>query len=225
MSHTLRNKRALITGGSRGIGAAIVKRLAGEGSDVAFTYRSSPDKANETAKAAQALGVQAIAIQADSADPRADVAAVERTASAPFTTFYRHRHEGSIPFIRFILSQGLTKLCSKSAVNCQGNALAAPLPTLTSSDFPRSPVPHGCLWFFLIRIALASLTVYVASEHSRYQFPVAFEANLNQSLTKLRPGCPSNRGSSSNGYESALAFPNFHQARSSHRCLDESALR
>jgi 3-oxoacyl-[acyl-carrier protein] reductase len=79
MSHTLKNKRALITGGSRGIGAAIVKRLASEGADVAFTYNSSPDKANETAKAAQALGVEAIAIQADSADASAVVAAVERT--------------------------------------------------------------------------------------------------------------------------------------------------
>jgi NAD(P)-dependent dehydrogenase (short-subunit alcohol dehydrogenase family) len=79
MTQTLKNRRALITGGSRGIGAAIVKRLAREGADVAFTYSSSPDKANETAKAAQALGVQAIAIQADSADASAVVAAVRRT--------------------------------------------------------------------------------------------------------------------------------------------------
>jgi 3-oxoacyl-[acyl-carrier protein] reductase len=81
MNHTLKNKRALITGGSRGIGAAIVKRLADEGAHVAFTYSSSPDKANEVAKAAQALGVQAIAIQADSADASAVVAAVERTVA------------------------------------------------------------------------------------------------------------------------------------------------
>jgi 3-oxoacyl-[acyl-carrier protein] reductase len=79
MSHTLKHKRALITGGSRGIGAAIVKRLAGEGADVAFTYSSSPDKANETVKAALALGVEAIAIRADSADAGAVVAAVGRT--------------------------------------------------------------------------------------------------------------------------------------------------
>jgi 3-oxoacyl-[acyl-carrier protein] reductase len=79
MSHTLKHKRALITGGSRGIGAAIVRRLAREGADVAFTYSSSPDRANETVKAAQALGVQAIGIQADSADAGAVVAAVERT--------------------------------------------------------------------------------------------------------------------------------------------------
>lgn len=81
MSHTLRNKRALVTGGSRGIGAAIVKRLASEGADVAFTYSSSPDKASDIAAAAQALGIRAIAIQADSADASAVVAAVERTVS------------------------------------------------------------------------------------------------------------------------------------------------
>jgi 3-oxoacyl-[acyl-carrier protein] reductase len=68
MNHQLANKRALVTGGSRGIRAAIVKRLAGEGVHVALTYASKPDKANETAKAARALGVQAIAIQADNSD-------------------------------------------------------------------------------------------------------------------------------------------------------------
>lgn len=81
MSLTLQNKRALITGGSRGIGAAIVKRLAREGAHVALTYVSRPDHANETVKAAQAFGVQALAIQADSADAEAVVAAVERTVA------------------------------------------------------------------------------------------------------------------------------------------------
>lgn len=81
MSLTLQNKRALVTGGSRGIGAAIVKRLAREGAHVALTYVSRPDHANETVKAAQAFGVQALAIQADSADAEAVVAAVERTVA------------------------------------------------------------------------------------------------------------------------------------------------
>jgi len=77
MNNTLKNKLALITGGSRGIGAAIVKRLAKEGAHVAFTYASSPDKAEQVAKAAQAFGVKAIAIKADSADASALVTAVE----------------------------------------------------------------------------------------------------------------------------------------------------
>lgn len=79
MNHRLENKRALVTGGSRGIGAAIVKRLAREGADVALTYVSKPDQAQETVQAAQALGVKALAIRADSADAQALVAAVEQT--------------------------------------------------------------------------------------------------------------------------------------------------
>lgn len=79
MNYTLKNKRALVTGGSRGIGAAIVKRLATEGADVAFTYSSSPDRAKEIAEAVQALGVQALDIQANSAEASEVVAAVEQT--------------------------------------------------------------------------------------------------------------------------------------------------
>ena len=80
MAHRLLNKRALVTGGSRGIGAAIVKRLARDGASVALTYVSNPEKANQTVREAKALGVQAIAIQADSSDEKAVVASVERTA-------------------------------------------------------------------------------------------------------------------------------------------------
>jgi 3-oxoacyl-[acyl-carrier protein] reductase len=56
MNQTLKNKCALVTGGSRGIGAAIVKRLASEGANVALTYSSSPDRGSEVVKAAQAFG-------------------------------------------------------------------------------------------------------------------------------------------------------------------------
>ncbi|WP_255369648.1 3-oxoacyl-ACP reductase family protein [Nitrosovibrio sp. Nv17] len=81
MGTTLQGKRALVTGGSRGIGAAIVRRLAREGADVALTYVSRPDAADEVVAAARALGVRALAIQADSADGAAVVAAVERAAA------------------------------------------------------------------------------------------------------------------------------------------------
>jgi 3-oxoacyl-[acyl-carrier protein] reductase len=81
MDLTLHGKRALVTGGSRGIGAAIVKRLGRDGADVAFTYVNRADEANGTAAAAKEHGVRALALQADSADAQAVVAAVERTAS------------------------------------------------------------------------------------------------------------------------------------------------
>ncbi|MTV40219.1 3-oxoacyl-ACP reductase family protein [Duganella radicis] len=72
-------KVALVTGGARGIGAAIVKRLAQDGAAVAFTYVSSPDKANDLAATINANGGKALAIRADSADAVAVKAAVAKT--------------------------------------------------------------------------------------------------------------------------------------------------
>lgn len=81
MNRSLKGKRAFVTGGSRSIGAAIVFRLAEEGADVAFTYVSKPEQADATAKAAQQRGVKAFAIKADSADPAALTAAVDKAAT------------------------------------------------------------------------------------------------------------------------------------------------
>jgi len=64
----LTGKVALITGGSRGIGEAIVKKFAAEGADVAFTYLSSEEKAFEIAKEASADGVKVIALKSDASD-------------------------------------------------------------------------------------------------------------------------------------------------------------
>jgi 3-oxoacyl-[acyl-carrier protein] reductase len=75
----LTDKVALVTGGSRGIGAAIVRRLAAEGAAVASTYAASADKAQALAKQIDADGGRALVIQADSADPGAITRAVEQT--------------------------------------------------------------------------------------------------------------------------------------------------
>ena len=77
----LMDKVALVFGGSRGIGAAIVKQLASDGASVALTYAKSPDKAAETARAAEAWGVSAIMIKADSADAEAVTDAVAQTVA------------------------------------------------------------------------------------------------------------------------------------------------
>lgn len=77
MERMLQHKRALVTGGSRGIGAAIVRRLATEGADVALTYVSRSDDAEKTAALARSQGVKSLAIQADSASASAVVAAVQ----------------------------------------------------------------------------------------------------------------------------------------------------
>ena len=80
MSTRLANRRALVTGGSRGIGAAIVNRLAREGAHVALTYVGRAEQAAAMAGAAQALGVKALAIRADSTDARQVTEAVDRAA-------------------------------------------------------------------------------------------------------------------------------------------------
>jgi 3-oxoacyl-[acyl-carrier protein] reductase len=74
-------KTALVTGGSRSIGAAIAKRLAADGAQVAFTYVGSPAQAGETARAIEAAGGRALAIQADAGNPEAVRAAVAQVVA------------------------------------------------------------------------------------------------------------------------------------------------
>jgi len=77
----LNEKVALITGGSRGIGAAIAKRLAADGASVAITYAKEASAASAVVKAIELSGGKAVAIQADAADVEAVKGAVEQTVA------------------------------------------------------------------------------------------------------------------------------------------------
>lgn len=78
----LNGKVAFVTGGTRGIGAAVVQRLATDGADVAFTYRAAQAQARQVSAAVESSGRRVLALQADSADRHAMEHAIEQAAAA-----------------------------------------------------------------------------------------------------------------------------------------------
>jgi 3-oxoacyl-[acyl-carrier protein] reductase len=152
-NENLSGKTAIVTGGSRSIGAAIAKRLAADGAAVAITYSASPGKAAAVVKDIEAAGGRAIAIHADAGDPAAVRAAVTKTEE----TF------GSIDIL----------------VNNAGIALGGPIEDITFEDYERMIAVNVTGVFVATQEAARRMTqggriIHIGSSMVRYAaFPTA----------------------------------------------------
>jgi 3-oxoacyl-[acyl-carrier protein] reductase len=132
MDNALDGKVALVTGGARGIGAAVARRLAERGADVALTYQQNHDRAAAVAGDIKAAGRRALTVQADSADPAAVIGAVDRTA-------------GELGRLDIL-------------VNNAGAFLLGPLEQLTADDFEQTVAVNVRAPFVASRAAVRHMT-------------------------------------------------------------------
>ncbi|MFT3802342.1 MAG: SDR family oxidoreductase [Burkholderiaceae bacterium] len=169
----LTGKRALVTGASRGIGAAIAIALAEQGADVALTYEKSADRAAEVVRAIEGKGRKAVAIQADSADP----AAVKRSvneAAAMLGGLDILINNAGIALYAPTAEIGVEAIDAMLAVNVRGPVLAAQaaiphlsaggrIVTIGSAGAERI-VGHPGTFYYMTKSALHSFTRGLAQE-------------------------------------------------------------
>jgi len=166
----LAGKRALVTGGSRGIGAAIALALADKGADVAITYERSSDRAAEVVRTIEAKGRHGLAIQADSGDPDAVKRSVDEAAQA-LGGLDILVNNAAIALYETIAGFPLKDIDALLAVNVRGPLLAAQaaIPHLTaggrigSAGAERIVGDTGTV-YYMTKSALQSFTRGLARE-------------------------------------------------------------
>lgn len=169
----LLGKRALVTGASRGIGAAIALALAEKGVDVAITYERSVDRAAEVVRAIEDKGRKALAIRADSADPAAVKRSVEETVKGLGGLDILVNSVGIARMGAFV-ELNLADIDALLNVNVRSAVLAtqAAIPhlgeggriiTIGSNAAERAPFP-GLAGYSLTKSALLALTRHLARE-------------------------------------------------------------
>lgn len=169
----LTGKRALVTGASRGIGAAIAIALAEKGADVALTYEKSGDRAAEVVRTIEGKGRTAVAIQADSADPAAVKRAVNE-AVARLGGLDILVNNAAIALYAPTAEIGVEAIDAMLAVNVRGPVLAAQagiphlgaggrIVTIGSAGAERI-VGHPGTFYYMTKSALHSFTRGLAQE-------------------------------------------------------------
>ncbi|WP_026874592.1 SDR family NAD(P)-dependent oxidoreductase [Jiangella gansuensis] len=166
-------RAAMIIGGSRGIGAAVARRLASEGADVAFTYRDGAEAAAALVAEIEAAGRRALAIRADSADATAVHSAVD-TAADQFGRLDVLVINAALYPVAPIDEIGLEEFDRTIAVNVRGPFVAATaaarhltdggsIVTIGSNVAERMPFP-GLGLYTLSKTALVGLTKGLARD-------------------------------------------------------------
>lgn len=156
----LNGKVALVTGGSRGIGAAIARRLAGDGADVALTYASAAAEADRVAAAIEGIGRRALTIAADSADPQAVVDSVERTVAGLGRLDILVNNAGIFPY-EMLDEVTLESFDRTMAIHVRASFVAAQAAARHMRDGGRIINIGSCLGE---RVGGPNMTVYAASK-------------------------------------------------------------
>ncbi|MFF4493854.1 SDR family NAD(P)-dependent oxidoreductase [Streptomyces sp. NPDC001546] len=167
------DKVALVTGGSRGIGAATALRLAADGFDIALTYVSGDGAAAEVAGKVEALGRRALAVRADAGSADGPRTAVEETVRAlgRLDVLVNNAGVGVLGPIGTLAAPDVDRVL---AVNVRGAFLAAQaaaghmgpggrIVTVGSCMVQRVPGPGGTL-YALSKAAMTGLTRALARE-------------------------------------------------------------
>ncbi|CAN5120536.1 3-oxoacyl-ACP reductase FabG [soil metagenome] len=183
----LAGKRALVTGGARGIGAAIALKLAEDGADVAITYEKSVDKAEALAAEIRALGRKAVAIQADAASLEAVKAAVETTVADLGGLDILINNAGTARFGAFV-DQSIEDIDLQFNVNVRG--------VLLTTHAALKHIPDGGRVITIgsnvgQQVSFGGLTVYSATKSALESFTRGLARELGPrqiTVNLVRPG-------------------------------------
>jgi 3-oxoacyl-[acyl-carrier protein] reductase len=178
---------ALVTGGSRGIGAAIARRLAADGADVAITYLRAADRASEVLADVERAGRRGLAIQADGADARAATAAVERTVAELGRLDVLVNNAGVFP-MGPVEDVGLEELERTLALHTRAPFLAAQAAIRYMAPGGRIISIGSC---FVERVPYAGLTLYAMSKAALSGLTKGLARDLGErgiTVTLVHPG-------------------------------------